>query len=227
MSKRISHSLIDPWLGPKFKAAYPHLHIPHRFPPEGIIAVGHVSALLGGIGFAFAGATWWGGFFAAAGVFGNHFADCLDGTHARSTGQCRNGGELLDHFTDPISFCYWMIGLAIACGRMELGIALVMILMATAVLTNIKTKMINEFTLATFGPTEFKALLSGFGLFLSIWALTQGTTLLPMIMLWTAVVLVVVGVIQLIVNLVIAVKEVNAKGSAPDTSEWNNTRSAA
>ncbi|MEZ6047203.1 MAG: hypothetical protein R3C11_16805 [Planctomycetaceae bacterium] len=34
-------------------------------------------------------------------------------------------------------------------------------LMATAVLTNIKAKMIGELTLATFGPTEFKAILCG------------------------------------------------------------------
>ena len=46
----------------------------------------------------------------------------------------------------------------------------VICLYATAVLTNIKAKMIGEFTLARFGPTEFKTLLGldtllvGFGL---------------------------------------------------------------
>ncbi|MCA9042390.1 MAG: CDP-alcohol phosphatidyltransferase family protein [Planctomycetaceae bacterium] len=226
MSQRISHSLIDPWLGPRLKALYPHLHIPRQFPPEGIILVGHLFAILGGIGFAFAASFWWGGLLAAIGVFGNHLADCLDGTHARSTGQCRNGGELLDHFTDPISFCYWMIGISGASGQLELGIALVLILMATAVLTNIKAKMIDEFTLATIGPTEFKTFLCGFGLFLAGWGLFQGTALIPLITFWFAIGLVGVGIIQLIVNLVTAVKEVNAKGAAPDTSEWNNTRAA-
>ncbi|MEZ6049674.1 MAG: CDP-alcohol phosphatidyltransferase family protein [Planctomycetaceae bacterium] len=225
MSKRISHSLIDPWLGPRLKAFYPHLAIPRQFPPEGIILVGHLCAIAGGVGFAFATSTWWGGLLAAIGVAGNHFADCLDGTHARSTGQCRNGGELLDHFTDPISFCYWMIGISIACGRLDFAVALVLILMATAVLTNIKAKMIGEFTLATFGPTEFKTILCGFGLFLSSWSLLQGMTMLPIIAFWFAVVLIAVGLVQLLVNLVRAVKEVNENGAAPDTSEWDNTRS--
>ncbi|QDU79498.1 CDP-alcohol phosphatidyltransferase [Polystyrenella longa] len=225
MSQRISHSLIDPFLGPRLKALYPTLSIPRSFPPEGIILVGHLFALLGGVGFAWATTVWWGGLLAAVGVFGNHLADCLDGTHARATGQCRNGGELLDHFTDPISFCYWMIGIAVACGRLDFGIALILILMAMAVLTNIKAKMIGEFTLSTFGPTEFKTLLCAFGIFQTSWGILQGFTLLPIIAYWTAIGLIVIGAVGLLVNLIQAVKEVNEKGAAPDTSEWNNTRS--
>jgi archaetidylinositol phosphate synthase len=94
MSKRISHSLLDPLIGPRLKILYPLLRIPRAFPPEGIILVGHLMAILGAIGFAFSTRFWWGGLLAVSGVVGNHTADCLDGTHARSTGQCRNGVDL-------------------------------------------------------------------------------------------------------------------------------------
>ena len=86
----------------------------------------------------------------AIGVIGNHTADCIDGTHARRTGQCRNGGELLDHFTDPLSFAYWLVGIGVACGRLDLALVAVICLFAIAVLTNIKAKLIGEFTLAQF-----------------------------------------------------------------------------
>ena len=106
MSKRVSHSLLDPFIGPPIKALYPRLNIPAWFPPEGIVLAGHGLAIVGALGFAFATRNVWGGLCVAIGVAGNHFADCIDGTHARSTDQCRNGGELLDHFTDPLSFTY-------------------------------------------------------------------------------------------------------------------------
>lgn len=224
MSKRISHSLLDPWFGPRIKALYPHLKIPKWFPPEGIILVGHLSAIIGAIGLAFSTTTWWGGVVACLGIAGNHFADCIDGTHARSTGQCRNGGELLDHFTDPVSFSYWLIGLAYSCGRLEIGLALVVILFATAVLTNIKAKILGEFTLSTIGPTEFKTVLCVYGLILSGLALGAQIEILPLISFWFVVVLAVGGVVQLLVNLWSSVREVNEQGAAPDTTEWENVR---
>ena len=95
MSRRVSHSVLDPVIGPKLKALYPHLRIPNTFPPEGIVLAGHALAIVGAVGFAFSATHWWGGLLAALGVIGNHTADCVDGTHARSTGQCRNGGELV------------------------------------------------------------------------------------------------------------------------------------
>ncbi|MDP6446124.1 MAG: CDP-alcohol phosphatidyltransferase family protein, partial [Pirellulaceae bacterium] len=181
MSKRVSHgadrkrsqslsarradsSLLDPWIGPALKSVYHVLPIPRWFPPEGIVLTGHLLALAGAVGFAYSTSAWWGGLLLALGVVGNHTADCIDGTHARSTDQCRNGGELLDHFTDPLSFSYWMAGWGIACDRLDLGIAAVICIYATAVLTSIKAKMMGEFTLASFGPTEFKTLLAIFGL---------------------------------------------------------------
>ncbi|MCH2128348.1 MAG: CDP-alcohol phosphatidyltransferase family protein [Pirellulaceae bacterium] len=221
MAKRISHSWLDPWLGPPLKSLYHVLPIPRRFPPEGIVAVGHLLAVLGAVGMAFSTNHWWGGLLVALGVMGNHTADCLDGTHARSTGQCRNGGELLDHFTDPLSFAYWLLGLAVSCGRPYWGVVAVICLYATAVLTNIKAKLIGEFTLARFGPTEFKVLLSVYGLLMAAVCMAGGSSVIAQN--WATrffAALIVIGILQLVVNLWLAVRDVNQLGAAPDESEW-------
>ncbi|MEO1618290.1 MAG: CDP-alcohol phosphatidyltransferase family protein [Planctomycetota bacterium] len=218
---RVSHSYLDPIIGPKLKSLYPKLHIPAWFPPEGIVLAGHVSAIAAAIGFAFSTSSVWGGFLAAAGVAGNHLADCIDGTHARTTGQCRNGGELLDHFTDPLSFAYYLIGIGVACGRLDLALAAVVCLFATAVLTNIKAKLIGEFSLERFGPTEFKCLLTAAGIalaashFLSVPGsdITTGLT-------YCFGGLIAIGLIQLPIQLYRSVREVNQKGGEPDTTEW-------
>jgi phosphatidylglycerophosphate synthase len=227
MAKRISHSLLDPWLSPLVHKLYPLLPIPRRFPPEGIIALGHVSAIVGASGFAWSTQAWWAGLIAALGVAGNHLADMFDGTHARATGQCRNGGELLDHFTDPLSFSYWLVGLAVSCGRLDLGLAGVICLFATAVLTNIKAKLIGEFTLSSFGPTEFKALLIGYGVAMSALAGGIVVGVAPATAaLWFLATLIVVGIVQLAVQLVRSVREVNEHGGKPDASEWVTVRSS-
>jgi phosphatidylglycerophosphate synthase len=219
MSTRISHSIFDPIIGPRLKSLYPHLHIPAWFPPEGIIGFGHGFAILGAVGFAFSTQTWWGGLLAAAGVIGNHIADCVDGTHARATGQCRNGGELLDHFTDPLSFAYWLVGIGIACGSTELALVAVICLFAIAVLTNIKAKLIGEFTLSRFGPTEFKTVLATFGLSLSALTLLQSGISQQTALIGFAS-LILLGLIQLPMQLIRAVKEVNRSEVEVDTSEW-------
>ncbi len=225
MAKRVSHSLLDPFLMPLIQGLYRRLSIPANFPPEGIIAVGHTCAVLGAFGFAYATTHWWGGLLAAIGVAGNHVADCMDGTHARSTNQCRNGGELLDHFVDPLSFSYWLCGWAVSIGHLGMGLAGVICLYATSVLTNIKAKMIGEFTLATFGPTEFKSLLVLYGIVQSALILTLGDTL-PVFQLafYGYSLLLFAGILQLLVGLVKAVREVNAVGAAPDMTEWETTR---
>ena len=221
MSARVSHSLIDPIIGPRLQSLYPHLRIPTWFPPEGIVLLGHLSAIMGGVGLAFSTTYWWGGVLGAAGIVGNHLADCVDGTHARRTGQCRNGGELLDHFTDPLSFAYYLIGIGVALGRLDLALVAVVCLFAIAVLTNIKAKLIGEFTLSKFGPTEFKTVLTVIGLttaglhLATRWSVTPGQFLLAVF-----IGLIGVGLIQLPIQLVQSVREVNQKGAAPDTSEW-------
>ena len=229
MSKRISHSVLDPYIGPRLQALYPHLRIPAWFPPEGIVLIGHLFAIAGAVGFAFSTQFWWGGVLAAIGVLGNHTADCVDGTHARRTGQCRNGGELLDHFTDPLSFAYWLVGIGVAISRLDLALVAVICLFAVAVLTNIKAKLIGEFTLARFGPTEFKTLLIVFGLSLSSIILAGHaeitlTFTANQVALYFYVALIVVGLIQLPINLYRAVGEVNQSDNKPDQSEWITTR---
>lgn len=225
MSRRVSHSWLDPWVGPPLKSLYPILKIPAKFPPEGIVMIGHGSAIAAAVGFAFSTEYWWGGLLAGFGVIGNHTADCLDGTHARTTGQCRNGGELLDHFTDPLSFAYCLVGIAVACGRLDLGLVAVICLFAHAVLTNIKAKMTGEFTLASFGPTEFKAMLACLGFALTAcYVFPAGWVSPRQLALGAFVSAIVFGVAQLIYQLVLAVREVNACGSPVDTSEWETVR---
>ncbi|QEG41646.1 CDP-alcohol phosphatidyltransferase family protein [Roseimaritima ulvae] len=227
MSKRISHSLLDPYVGPPLSALYPHLRIPRWFPPEGIVAIGHLSAVCGAMGLALSSRFWWGGLVAAAGIAGNHLADCVDGKHARTTGQCRNGGELLDHFTDPLSFTYWLVGLAVACGRLDLGLVAVIVLMAMAVLTNLRAKLTGRFTLAAFGPTEFKALLVVFGLGLSVLAIGfPGSAMTTTGCLIGLAALTAVGLVLLPIQLVQSVREVNRCGAPPDTSDWETRRAA-
>ncbi|MCG8450244.1 MAG: CDP-alcohol phosphatidyltransferase family protein [Pirellulales bacterium] len=222
MPKRVSYSLLDPWLTQPLKGLYSWLKIPARFPPEGIVALGHISAIAGAIGFACAAHWWWGGLLAALGVVLNHTCDVLDGTHARATDQCRNGGELLDHFVDPLSFSYWVAGLAYSADCLLLGIGGVIVIYATAVLTNIKAKMVGEFTLARFGPTEFKTLLILFGLLMtgttSGWWFTVEQA--PRFAFWFVTLMFIAGLVQLKLSLWRAIREVNTAGAAPDTTEW-------
>jgi phosphatidylglycerophosphate synthase len=222
MGKRVSHSLLDPYIGPALKGLYRVLPIPRWFPPEGIVLTGHLLAIVAAVGFAHSVRHGWGGLLVAVGVLGNHTADCIDGTHARSTGQCRNGGELLDHFTDPLSFAYWLVGWCVSIDRLDLGIAALIVLFATAVLTNIKAKMIGEFTLATFGPTEFKTLLVLYGLVSSAVVYTGSDW--SRMARWIFVVMLAIGLVQLVVNLARSIRQVNAHGSPADTSDWQTTR---
>ena len=222
MPKRVSQSLLDPYFTKPIKGLYSRLAIPRVFPPEGIVAMGHLWAIVGAIGFACATKWWWGGLLAALGVAMNHICDVLDGTHARATDQCRNGGELLDHFVDPLSFSYWIAGIAYGVNYLLFGIAGVIVVYAMAVLTNIKAKMIGEFTLARFGPTEFKTLLILFGFTMA----AKTGSVLPVdfsaekIGRWFLGILLFAGIVQLIVSLVQAIQEVNRSGSEPDTTEW-------
>jgi len=222
MPKRVSHSLLDPLLTKPLKGLYAWLRIPAWFPPEGIVLLGHLCAIAGAIGFAYATRWWWGGLLGACGVALNHTADVLDGTHARATNQCRNGGELLDHFVDPLSFCYWVTGLAYSADNLLLGIGGVIVIYATAVLTSIKAKMVGEFTLARFGPTEFKSLLVLLGFFLAATVREpapfqqSASEMVNGFLLCTFV----AGLVQLKLSLWRAVREVNAEGPPPDTTEW-------
>ncbi|MCA9258275.1 MAG: CDP-alcohol phosphatidyltransferase family protein [Planctomycetales bacterium] len=227
MSKRVSYSLLDPWLTMPLKRLYKTLSIPAAVPPEAIVATGHLFAIAGAVGFAYSSETVWGGAVAACGVAGNHTADVLDGTHARATNQCRHGGELLDHFVDPLSFAYWVAGLgasALQPSGAWLAVAGVVVIYATAVLTNIRAKMVGEFSLARFGPTEFKSLLIAFALWQAATCGSAGVETATLA--WRAAVfmvgLIAAGGVTLAWSLASAVREVNAKSViAIDTTEWD------
>lgn len=212
--RRVSHSLLDPFYAPLVKPLYTLLHIPRWFPPEGIVIGGHLAAIVGAVGLTFAprGGVW--AFVAAAGVLISHFADMVDGTHARATGQCRNGGELLDHFVDPLSFSYWATGLALSCGQLLWGIAAVIVVNATSVLVNIKAKITGEFSLSAFGPTETKTLLVLYGL-------VQAFAGSRELAFWFLAVLTVAGALTLKLSLLAAIRQVNATAApAADDKPW-------
>jgi phosphatidylglycerophosphate synthase len=226
MPQRVSYSLLDPWVTLPIKGLYPQLPLPRRLPPEAIVGCGHLAAITGAVGFAYATTTPWGGALAASGVALNHICDVLDGTHARATGQCRNGGELLDHFVDPLSFSYWAAALAAGAAAHSawapwLGVAGVIVIYAMAVLTSIRAKMTGEFTLARFGPTEFKTLLVLGGISQTVLMSGAAANLAPSLTFGFVVAMVIAGAAQLSISLHSGVREVNALGAAPaDTTEW-------
>lgn len=228
-TRRISKSLLDPYLIPLVPRLYALISPPRALPPEVIVAIGHVMALLGAIGFASASHSPLGGAFGALCVALNHLADMIDGTHARRTGQCRNGGELLDHFSDPLSFTWWMVGIGIAAGAPYVAMVAVIAVLAMAVLTNIQAKLTGEFVLSRVGPTELKALLVLFGLSMATVRAASivdapTATLIARGFLGTLAAL---GMLALATRLVRSVRQVNALGRTPDTSEWEIGQRAA
>jgi len=123
-----------------------------------------------------------------------------------------------------LSFSYWIAGYGVAMEHLEMALAGVIILYATAVLTSIKAKMIDEFTLARFGPTEFKMLLALFGLAMMAMALVGVEPAdRRMVALGFFALLLVIGVVQLLVGLGVAVYRVNICGAVPDSTEWDIT----
>jgi len=220
MAARISRSLLDPILFPLVPRLYKLLALPKKLWPESIVVAGNLIAGAGAVALAFSTQLWWCGILAAVAVAGNHAADMIDGTHARKTGQCRNGGELLDHFLDPLSFSYWLIAISVSVDRLELGLALVVILYATALLTSIKAKITGKFVLSRFGPTEFKGLLVFYGILMATVVASFGSAAGATVAMVSLAVLLVVGVLQLTRNLVKGVREVNDCGAAADATPW-------
>ena len=188
---------------------------------EAIVISGHLFAVAAAFAFAFADQYSMAGALASLGVVMNHICDVLDGTHARRTGQCRNGGELLDHFVDPLSFAYWITGISVAADCLALGLAGVICLFATAVLTNIRAKLTGEFRLSRFGPTEFKLLLIGLAIFqsLTLSGFITGVSSANAALGFLAVLLA-IGVVSLVASLAQSIRDVNRSGHAPDETDW-------
>ena len=84
-----------------------------------------------------------------------------------------------------------------------------------------QSQMIGEFTLAQFGPTEFKTLLSIYGLALTVMLFSgSGAVAAETVARCFFGTLIVFGVVQLTVNLWLAIRQVNQHRVPPDTSEW-------
>ena len=164
MDKRVSHSVLDPWLTIPLKKRYCFLPIPRQFPPEGIVIAGHLFAIAAAFGFAY-------------------------------------------------STRFWRGGMLVAIGRLDLGLAEVICLYATAVLTSIKAKLVGEFTLNSFGPTKSKTLLVLYSLFIIASACLPGDRIGAFVIaLWWFICLLSIGSLQLFVGLILAVRDVNTHG---------------
>lgn len=218
---RISHSLLDPYLTTPLRAWYPFLALPKRLPPEAIVIAGHVCGVLAAISLALSPSWSLLAVFAGLFVVGHHLCDIFDGQHARATGQCRHGGELLDHFLDPLSISYLVLGWAWAAGTPALAIPGVLVVMGTAVLTNIKAKLGGAFELSRLGPTEFKAFMACMPIAAGI-GLTFAPAITQQVLWWTLAAMTAAAVLRLPFELVAAVRDVNRSDKAIDTTEWIN-----
>ena len=221
-AKRISHSLLDPWVTTPLRSLYPSLRLPRRLPPEAIVMGGNAAA---------AGAA---GCFAVAlhspiaAVVGGlltllyHAADVFDGQHARATNQCRNGGELLDHLCDPVSLSLLATAWAYAAGLPLLAIPAVLIVMTNGLLENLKAKLGADFEVGRFGPTEMKFAIATLMLLTAVLPLDAAHLMLA----WTFRASLAAGAIALPLQVVRAVRVVNASQHRPDVSEWETRRAA-
>lgn len=218
---RLSHSLLDPYLTTPIRQYYPALHLPLRLPPEAIVLTGHTCAIAAALSLAFMPQLWWLGIVAGLFVAGHHLCDIFDGQHARATNQCRHGGELLDHFLDPLSISYLIVGWAFAAGQPLWAMPGVVVVMATAVLTNIKAKLGGTFELPRFGPTEFKTFMAVLPIAAGVGMLWQAE-LTATILGWTLLTLTALSIIKLPFDVIAAVRSVNRSKSEVDTTEWVN-----
>ena len=217
---KISHSRIDPFIFPIATKLYHSLRIPPSVRPELILLSGHVIALCGAIAFWAAQLIYWYGLLATFFVLAYQFTDILDGLHARSTSQCRNSGEFLDHFLDPLSFSYLLVGLSLYVNSLPLAVASVICMFATATLINVRAQITRQFTLPTFGATELRLSLAFIGVALSVLSSFSGPIIAKVvieILLW---VLLAVGLGQLIVQLIRTCRQIDALGIQPNTSPW-------
>lgn len=221
MSARVSHSLLDPYLTTPIRPWYRWLRLPPRMPPEAIVLTGHAAAIAAAACWGFAGTHPALAFIAAALIVMHHLCDVFDGQHARATGQCRHGGELLDHFCDPLSIAYLILGWAAIAGNVAWAIPGVVIVMATAVLTNIKAKLGGDFELPRFGPTELKtflAILAGLTGWGMTWDADQTRSVLAAILLGVSL----IAALRLPFELAAAIRSVNRSTAPVDQSEWQN-----
>lgn len=218
---RVSHSLLDPYLTTPLRGFYPLLSLPRRLPPESIVLMGHACAIAAAVALAFSIQLPWLGALAGLFVVAHHLCDVFDGQHARATNQCRHGGELLDHFLDPLSISYLVVAWAFAAGTPAWAIPGVLIVMATAVLTNLKAKLGAAFELPRLGPTELKA-----GLAILSFVAAIGAQIAPpvtqSVLQWLLIGVTLAAGLRLPIEIASAVNAVNKSDTEVDQTEWVN-----
>ena len=216
MPARVTHSLLDPYVTTPARAWYPRLRLPRRLPPEAIVLFGNASAAGAAACLAASPGRPWAGLLGAGLVLLYHFADVFDGQHARATGQCRNGGELLDHFCDPVSLSLLCAGWARAGGAFEWSAAAAILVMGKGLLENLKAKLGANFEVGRFGPTELKFAFAGL---LAATAAMPADTARAMLF-WTFAAALAVAWLAFPLEIAAAVRAVNRSGHEADTSEW-------
>lgn len=218
---KISHSRIDPFVFQLAQKLYRCLRIPPSFRPEIILFCGHILAICGAIAFWVARNNSSYGLLAAFFVLGYQFTDIIDGVHARATGQCRNSGELLDHFFDPLSFSYLIIGLSLYVDKIALMISGVICMFATATLINIRAQLTRQFIIPKFGATELRLSFVLAGLTISIFSLFVSNFITLVLVEGLSWAIFFIGLVQLVTQLIKSCIKVNNSGIQPNTSPWN------
>jgi len=142
----------------------------------------------------------------------------MDGRHARTTGQCRNGGELLDHFFDPLSFSVIIIGFGVAVNQPYLALLTVLGIYCNVAIVFQEAMIMGTLTLKVIGPNEARVLYMFAGLVQStvVYSGLPGHVV-PLGMLVVATLL---SVVQTIVELYKTVEKVNKYGPEPDNDGW-------
>lgn len=219
---KITESFIDRhcrWILPG-DGVYKFLRIPAWIPPEAIVLLGFAFSCAAGYAFSIAPHNPTFALLAILAVYGNLLADHMDGRHARATGQCRNGGEILDHFFDPLSFSVITVGLAYGVNRLDLAIVTILGIYGNVSTVFQEAKMLQRLTLKTVGPAEARFLFMSFALSLYFIFTYQGEQ--QAVWFQTAF-LYGTGVLtlgQMVIELIRTVDRVNREGPPPDNRPW-------
>lgn len=209
--RKVSHSVIDILLNRRFRLKprlYRILPIPRKLPPEALVGTGFAMAVTSGLAFSQSADGWWG---AAAALFAVLYwlCDLVDGEHARQTGQCRNGGELLDHFADPLAISIVAVGVGFSISSTWLGFVSALLVYANAYLVMLRTSITGVLIMPRMGTAEAVAAAVILGVGSTLCATTghqQGGEIFRTAMLAAAAG---TACLQVTTGLVSAVREVN------------------
>eukprot|EP00013_Stygamoeba_regulata_P018273 CAMPEP_0177678536 /NCGR_PEP_ID=MMETSP0447-20121125/29062_1 /TAXON_ID=0 /ORGANISM="Stygamoeba regulata, Strain BSH-02190019" /LENGTH=241 /DNA_ID=CAMNT_0019187547 /DNA_START=252 /DNA_END=977 /DNA_ORIENTATION=+ len=219
---KVSYSIVDLYFRYVLpgERVYRALRIPKWVWPEAIVFTGFFFSCLAGLSFSCAVTSAWGGALAALFVYGNLIADHMDGRHARATNQCTNGGEILDHFFDPLSFSVITIGIAYAVGRLDLALLTVLGIYGNVSTVFQEAKITGTLALKTVGPAEARILFMTFGLVTSYLQHAYGQDYAASFVTSFLVFTGVLTLGQMSVELFRTVRRVNREGPPPDCSPW-------